>query len=71
MTVIKQLVLAIVKEIIADKKQKHISPDYAMRNEINAKIGNALDTLVADGSLVQRIASVNRFTAYEMPAKSL
>lgn len=67
MTIAKQLALVLVKEIIADKKNRHIAPDYALRNEINSLLGQALDSLVADGSLVQREASVNRYIAYEIP----
>ncbi len=67
MTIAKQLALVLVKEIIADKRHKHIAPDYALRNEINSMVGQALDSLVADGSLIQRRASVNRYPAYEIP----
>lgn len=55
------------KEIIANKRSSHISPDYALRNEVNLLLGQALDSLVADGSLIQRSASVNRYQAYEIP----
>lgn len=44
-----------------------ICSDYALRNEVNALVGQALDSLVADGSLVQREASVHRYIAYEIP----
>lgn len=67
MTIAKQLALVLVKEIIADKKQRHIAPDYALRNEVNMRLGQALDELVADGSLVERSASVNLISAYEIP----
>ena len=67
MTIAKQLALVLVKEIIADKKKKHIVPDYALRNEVNIRLGQALDELVADGTLVQRSASANRLPAYEIP----
>ncbi len=67
MTVAKQLVLVLVKEIIANKRNRHIAPDYALRNEVNMLVGQALDALVDDGSLVQRSASVNRYPAYEIP----
>lgn len=67
MTIAKQLALVLVKEIIADKRHKHIAPDYALRNEVNLLLGQALDSLVADGSLIQRSASVNRYQAYEIP----
>ena len=69
MTIAKQLALVLVKEIIADKKQKHIAPDYALRNEVNIRLGLALDELVADGALVERSASVNRLPAYEIPKR--
>lgn len=67
MTIAKQLTLVLVKEIIADKQNRHIVPDYALHSEVNALVGQALDSLVADGSLVQRKASVNRHNAYEIP----
>lgn len=67
MTIAKQLALVLVKEIIANKRNNHIAPDYALRNEVNLLVGQALDSLVADGSLVQREASVNRYIAYEIP----
>lgn len=67
MTIAKQLTLALVKEIIASKKNRHITPDYALKNEVNALVGQALDALVNDGSIIQRSASVNRIPAYEIP----
>lgn len=67
MTIAKQLALVLVKEIIVNKRNGHIAPDYALRNEINSLVGQALDSLVADGSLIQREASVNHHAAYEIP----
>lgn len=67
MTITKQLALVLVKEVIANKRNKHIVPDYALRNEVSALLGQALDALVADGSLVLRDASVNHIPAYEIP----
>lgn len=67
MTIAKQLALVLVKEIIANKRNSHIAPEYALRNEINSLVGQALDSLVADGSLIQREASVNHHAAYEIP----
>lgn len=67
MTIAKQLALVLVKEIIANKRNSRIAPDYALRNEINSLLGQALDSLIADGSLIQREASVNRYPAYEIP----
>lgn len=67
MTIAKQLALVLVKEVIANKRNNHIAPDYALSNEVNALVGQALDSLVADGSLIQRVASVNRIIAYEVP----
>lgn len=69
MTIAKQLALVLVKEIVANKRNNHIIPDYALRNEVNVLVGHALDSLVADGSLVQREVSVNRLIAYEIPCK--
>ena len=66
MTIAKQLVLVLVKEIIANKRNRHIAPDYALRNEVNMLVGQALDALVDDGSLVHRSVSVNRYPAYEI-----
>lgn len=70
MTIAKQLALVLVKEIIANKRISHISPDYALRNEVNLLLGQALDSLVADGSLIQREASVNHYIAYDIPSAS-
>lgn len=67
MTIAKQLALVLVKEVIANKRNNHIAPELALRNEVNMLVGQALDSLVADGSLVQREASVNRYIAYEIP----
>lgn len=70
MTVAKQLALVLVKEIITDKKNRHIVPDYALRNEVYTMVGQALDALVNDGSLILRKASINRHPAYETPSPS-
>lgn len=67
MIIAKQLALVLVKEVIANKRNNHIAPDYALRNEVNVLVGQALDSLVADGTLVQREASVNHHAAYEIP----
>lgn len=66
MTIAKQLALVLVKEIIAEKRNSNIAPDYALLQEINSKIGQALKALVADGSLIERKASVNFHPAYEI-----
>lgn len=67
MTIAKQLALVLTKEIIAEKKQRRVAPDYALLGEINERVGQALDQLVTDGALVKRQASVNRNPAYECP----
>ena len=56
-----------VKEIIADKKNRHIVPDYALSTEVSNAVSKALAQLVADGSLVLRDASVNHIPPYEIP----
>lgn len=65
-TVSKQLALVLVKEVIADKRNRHIAPDYALHTEVQSKVSEALKELVADGSLIERQASVNRHSAYEV-----
>lgn len=65
-TVSKQLALILVKEVIADKRNRHVAPDYALHTEVQAKLSEALKELVADGSLVEHQASVNRHPAYEV-----
>lgn len=67
MTTATTLALVLVKEIIANKRSSHIAPDYALCSEVTILLGQALDSLVADGSLIQREASVNRYIAYEIP----
>lgn len=69
-TITKQLALVLVKEVIADKHNRHIAPDYALHTEVQAKVSEALKELVADGSLIERQASVNRHPAYEIPQPS-
>lgn len=69
MTIAKQLILVLVEEIVADKKNRHIMPDYALHKEINSMVSQALDALVEDGSLIRREASVNRHSAYEIPER--
>lgn len=66
MTIAKQLALVLVKEIIADKRQKHIAPDYALYTEINKSVQQALNELVHDGTLVYCQASVNKIPAFQL-----
>ncbi len=66
-TISKQLALILVKEVIAEKRNNKVSPDYALGLEVGAKVTQALNELVADGSLIERQASVNRLPAYEIP----
>ena len=63
----KQLALALVKEVIADKKARGIAPDYALNNEVHGVLNDALSALVSEGCLILREASVNRYPAYEIP----
>lgn len=63
----KQLALAMVKEVIVDKKQRGIAPDYAIHNEVHEVLNDALTALVNEGCLILREASVNRHPAYEIP----
>lgn len=65
----KQLTLALIHEIIADKKRRNIVPGYALQTEIRGALNNTLHSLVADGTLVEHHASVNRIPAYEIPCQ--
>lgn len=56
-----------VKEVIADKKERGIAPGYAISTEVHGVLNDALFALVTDGSLILREASVNRYPAYEIP----
>lgn len=67
MTIAKQLVLALVKEVIADKKERGIAPEYAISTELRQITDEALFALVTEGCLILRSASVNRMPAYELP----
>lgn len=70
-TIARQLALVLVKEVIADKRNRLVSPDYALHTEVQAKVSEALKELVANRSLIERQASINRHPAYEIPeAKS-
>lgn len=66
-TITKQLALTLVKEVIADKRTRHISPDFALLSEVQAKVTQALNELTSDGSLIERKLSINRLPAYEIP----
>lgn len=63
----KQLALALVKEVIADKKQRGIVPNYAIIMEVHGVLNDALTALVTAGCLILREASVNRYPAYDIP----
>jgi len=43
----KQLALALVKEVIADKKARGIAPDYALNNEVHGVLNDALSALTS------------------------
>lgn len=63
----KQLALALVKEVIADKKPRGIVPNYAIITEVHKVLNDALTALVIEGCMILREASVNRYPAYEIP----
>lgn len=41
----KQLALALVKEVIADKKERGIAPEYAISTEVHGVLNDALTAL--------------------------
>lgn len=63
----KQLALDLVKEVIADKKQRGIVPNYAIITEVHKVLNDALTALVIERYLILCEASVNRYPAYEIP----
>lgn len=69
-TILQRAVLAIVKEVAQDKKNRNVAPGEMMRTEINIAVGNALDQLVEMGELTHRLLSVNTIDAYAIPEAS-
>lgn len=67
MTIAKSLALSLIKEIVADKQKRGIAPTYALRTEIGIALSEAISQLVAEGAITERLASVNRIPAYEIP----
>lgn len=63
----KQLTLALVEEMIADKNHRGIVPNYAISTELHQTINDALFALVTEGCLILHSASVNCIPAYELP----
>lgn len=70
MTIIQRAVLAIVKEVQQDKKNRKKAPGEVMRPEINGVIWETLDQLVEMGALRHRLLSVNKIDAYAIPETS-
>ena len=70
MTILQRAVLAIVKEITQDKKNRNILPGEVMRTEINTTVWKTLDQLVETGELKHRLLSVNKIDAYAVPEAS-
>lgn len=66
-TTARQLALALITEIIAQKRALGIVPGYALHAEVQAKLSEVLDALIADSLLIGRLAGVNRRQAYELP----
>lgn len=69
-TILQRAVLAIVKEIAQDKKNRKKAPENVMRPEINTAIWQTLDQLVEMGELKHRLLSVNKIDAYAIPETS-
>lgn len=51
-TVSKQLALVLVKEVIADKRYRHVAPDYALHTEVQSKVSEALKELAGNSIVV-------------------
>lgn len=67
MTILQRAVLAIVREVVQDKKGRKVFPDDAIMTEISASIRSTLSQLVAMGELSHRLLSVNKYDAYTIP----
>lgn len=66
----RSLVIGLIGDIIADKRYRHIHPPYAMITEIRAAIDTAITDLLAEGTIVRHLASVNRIPAYLFTEKN-
>lgn len=69
-TILHRAVLAIVKEVAQDKRNRRILPEDVLRPEINVAVGKALDQLVEMGELNHRSLSINKIDAYAIPETS-
>ena len=67
MTILQRAVLAIVKEVAQDKKDRKVIPGDVMRTEINAAICETLGQLTEMGELTHRLLSLNKIDAYAIP----
>lgn len=70
MTIIQRAVLAIVKEVAQDKKNRNILPGDVMRSEISVAVSKTLEQLTEMGELTHRLLSVNKIDAYAIPEAS-
>ena len=70
----RSLTLDLIKAIIADKRLRGVSPDYAtqleLRSAITAATDDALDSLFADGQITLHLAGVNKIPAYSIPSEN-
>lgn len=66
----RSLTMDLITAIIADKRLRGVSPDYALLSELRAAIrtvtDDALNTLSADGRITLHLAGVNRIPAYSI-----
>lgn len=64
----RTLILDLIAAITADKRQRGISPDYALLPELRTALtevaNDSLSALLADGMISLRQAGVNRIPAY-------
>ncbi len=70
MTILQRAVLAIVKEVAQDKKNRNIVPGDVMRTEIGVAVSKTLEQLTEMGELTHRLLSVNKLDAYAIPEAS-
>lgn len=63
----KTAVYDLVKAVVTDKRQRGLLPDYAIITDLYQALEEALEALVAEGTLICHPSSVNMIPAYEIP----
>lgn len=70
MTILQRAVLALVKEVAKDKKNRNVIPSDVTRLEINKTLSITLEQLTQIGVLKHRLLSINKIDAYSVSETS-